>query len=114
MDFAAKIVLFEGDLGFFGPGVRDLFRCIDSRNSVKAACEEMQMSYSKAWKMIRNVEKAIGKQAVVRSHGGSDGGSAHLTEAGRDLLERYERFEKQCNNGMKELFNQEFSDIDNK
>ena len=41
MDFAAKIMLFDSDLGFFGPGVRDLFLNIDSEHSVKGASEKM-------------------------------------------------------------------------
>ena len=83
MDFTAKIMLFDSDLGFFGPGVRDLFLNIESEHSVKGASENMGLSYSKAWKMIRNVEKALGEPAVTRTHGGTEGGSAQLTDAGR-------------------------------
>ena len=108
MDFAAKLVLFEGELGFFGPGVKDLFLCIDSERSVKAACEKMGLSYSKAWKMIRNVEKAIGKPAVTRVQGGHDGGSASLTEAGRDLLDRYMNLEKEGREALEPLYEKEF------
>ena len=111
MQFAAKIVLSEGDTGFFGPGVRNLFRFIDSEKSVKAASEKMDLSYSKAWKMIRNVEKALGRPAVERMHGGTDGGSARLTEAGRNLLERYTEFESKGNDSLKKLFEQEFSGL---
>lgn len=108
MDFAAKLVLFEGDLGFFGPGVRDLFLYIDSEKSVKAASERMGLSYSKAWKMIHNVEKAIGETAVTRIQGGHDGGSASLTDAGRELLEKYIRFEQKSREALEPLYEKEF------
>ncbi len=108
MDFAAKLVLFEGDLGFFGPGVRDLFLYIDSEKSVKAASEKMGLSYSKAWKMIRNVEKAIGQAAVTRIQGGHDGGSASLTEAGRELLAKYIHFEQKSREALEPLYKMEF------
>ncbi len=112
MDFAAKIVLFEGECRFFGPGVRDLLRYIDSEKSVKHASTRMKISYSKAWKMINNVEKALGEPAVVRTHGGADGGgSAQLTEAGRRLLERYESFERQSNDSLRHLFEENFKDL---
>ena len=109
MDFAVKFVLSEGDNGFFGPGVRDLFLNIDSEKSVKAACEKMDLSYSKAWKMIRNVEKAMGSPAVERTHGGADGGSAKLTEAGRKLLGCYLDFEKKGNEALSGVFRESFS-----
>ncbi len=109
MDFNAKIILFEGDNGFFGPGVRDLFLSIDSEKSVKAASEKMGMSYSKAWKMIRNVEKAIGQSAVSRVHGGPEGGSASLTDAGRAVLERYISFAEKSREALKPLFDEEFN-----
>ncbi len=109
MDFNAKIILFEGDNGFFGPGVRDLFLYIDSEKSVKAASEKMGMSYSKAWKMIRNVEKALGQPAVTRTQGGHDGGSASLTDAGRNLLERYITFEKKSREALEPLYRKEFN-----
>ena len=108
MDFAVKFVLSEGDNGFFGPGVRDLFLYIDSEKSVKAACEKMELSYSKAWKMIRNVEKALGEPAVTRTHGGTEGGSAQLTDAGRMLLGKYMRFEEKGRQALRKAFEEEF------
>lgn len=109
MDFTAKIMLFDSDLGFFGPGVRDLFLNIESEHSVKGASENMCLSYSKAWKMIRNVEKAMGRPAVERTHGGTDGGSAKLTDAGRKLLECYLDFEKKGNEALSGVFRDSFS-----
>ena len=110
MDFAAKIMLFDSELGFFGPGVRDLFLNIDSEHSVKGASEKMGLSYSKAWKMIRNVEKALGEPAVTRTHGGTEGGSAQLTDAGRMLLGKYMRFEAKGKKALQKVFEEEFRD----
>ena len=109
MDFTAKIMLFEGDTGFFGPGVRDLFLNIEEEHSVKDASEKMGLSYSKAWKMIRNVEKALGEPAVKRIHGGTEGGSAQLTPAGRILLEKYMDFERKSREATRKIFEEEFS-----
>ena len=108
MDFIAKLVLVENGEGFFGPGVRDLLLNIDREKSVKAACESMQISYSKAWKIIRNVEKAMGESAVIRIHGGADGGSARLSESCRMLLNRYTRAEKRSNEAIRAILDEEF------
>lgn len=108
MDFISKIVLIENDEGFFGPGVRDLLLNIESEKSVRAASEKMRISYSKAWKIIRNVEKAMGESAVIRIHGGSDGGSASLSPACRALLRKYMDFEKKSRIENKKIFEEIF------
>lgn len=108
MDFISKIVLVENDEGFFGPGVRDLLLNIESEKSVRAASEKMRISYSKAWKIIRNVEKAMGESAVIRIHGGSDGGSASLSPACRALLRKYMDFEKKSRIENKKIFEEIF------
>lgn len=109
MHYCAKIVLAKSDYNFFGPGVRDLLLNIESEGSVKAACEKMGMSYSKAWKMIRTVEKALSTEVVTRVQGGKSGGSASLTEAGKEMLKRYMRFEQRCNQAISEIYEQEFN-----
>ena len=108
MDFISKVVLVENDEGFFGPGVRDLLLSIESEKSVRGASEKMQISYSKAWKIIRNVEKAMGESAVIRIHGGSDGGSASLTPACKALLQKYMDFEKKSRIANKKIFEEIF------
>lgn len=108
MDFISKLVLVENGDGFFGPGVRDLLMNIDSEKSVKAASEKMQISYSKAWKIIRNVEKAMGKEAVIRVHGGTEGGSATLSDACRNLLKQYMEFERKCRVAEQKVFEEVF------
>lgn len=108
MDFISKIVLVENGDGFFGPGVRDLLLNIESEKSVRRASEKMQISYSKAWKIIRNVEKAMGESAVIRIHGGSDGGSASLSEAGKALLQKYMDFEEKSRIADQKIFEEIF------
>ena len=108
MDFISKVVLVENDEGFFGPGVRDLLLNIESEKSVRAASEKMQISYSKAWKIIRNVEKAMGESAVIRIHGGTDGGSASLTPACKTLLKKYMDFENKSRMANQKVFEEIF------
>jgi len=110
MDFIAKIVLVNDEDGFFGPGVRDLLLHIDREHSVKAACHAMDISYSKAWKMIRKVEKAMGEPAVLRNHGGAEGGSATLTPACRALLDKYMSVEKKSNEAIRKILDGEFNE----
>ena len=87
---------------FFGPGVAELFTLIDETGSVRHASEKMGLSYSKAWKMIRGTEKAIGKEAVVRTQGGKGGGKAELTESGKALLDLFISMEKEMRQHLAE------------
>jgi len=82
----------DGEL-VFGPGRARLLRCIDRHGSLSAAAEEMDMSYRHAWSMLRASERRLGRALVERKRGGSGGGGARVTDAGRKLLACFERLE---------------------
>ena len=42
---------------FFGPGVAEFLTLVDQSNSMQTACKEMEMSYSKGWKIIKKAEE---------------------------------------------------------
>lgn len=79
--------------GFFGPGVAMLLREIESAGSVKRACANIGMSYSKGWKLINTMESEIDAEVIVRKSGGQTGGESFLTDRGRSFLAAYERLE---------------------
>ena len=89
MDALLKIRLTNENGVIFGPGTLMLFDAIDRTGSVRAAAEDTGMSYSKAWKIIRDAERNTGMRLVERSNGGKDGGAASITEDGRKLIGRY-------------------------
>lgn len=45
---------------FFGPGPAELLMQIKRTDSVRMACEQMGISYSKGWKMINTMEEELG------------------------------------------------------
>jgi molybdate transport repressor ModE-like protein len=89
---------------FLGPGCRQLLHLIDHTGSVNLACKQMGISYSKAFKIIRNLESEIGYVAVERKQGGKHGGESCLSPRGRELLNWFDRFEKECADAASELF----------
>lgn len=97
------------DEPFFGPGPAVLFELIEQTASVRAACTKMKMSYSKGFKIIRMVDSALGVPSVICYQGGPSGGRAVLSEAGRELLNRYRSYEKQVREVSAELFRKNFS-----
>ena len=74
--------------------VEFLLRQIDTLGSVRDACAKTGMSYSKGWSLIRSAEKELGYTVVERSPGGKHGGVASVSEAGKDILRKYELLEK--------------------
>mgnify|MGYP000022545451 CR=1 FL=1 len=71
-----KIKIYQEDL-VFGPGLVILMEHILVTESMKDACGEMGMSYSKGWKIINRAEKELGYELLERRHGGKSGGKMY-------------------------------------
>ena len=61
-----KIKIYQEDL-VFGPGLVILMEHILVTESMKDACGEMGMSYSKGWKIINRAEKELGYELLERT-----------------------------------------------
>lgn len=88
--------LDDGGEKFFGEGPARLLHGVEDNGSLRAAAMSMDMAYTKALKLIRNAEKALGYPLIRRSAGGRDGGGSSLTEEGKEWLERYEAYRDAC------------------
>ncbi len=85
-------VSIAGDEMFFGPGPYRLLKIIDETGSVREACNEMGLSYSKAWKILNRMESEMGRKVIIRSRGGSSGGHSTVTGFGKQYLKVYEEY----------------------
>lgn len=103
-----KLRFIENDTFCFGPGVYSLLSFIESEGSVRAASEEMGLSYSKAWRMIKDAESGFGFSLVERRSGGKDGGKAKLSDKGREILSSFSVLEKDVKEYAEEKFNKIF------
>ena len=76
----------ESDSGsVFGRGIADLCLGVRETGSLNAAAKGMGMAYSKAWRIIKETEAALGIQLLNRDGAhGSD-----LTDEGNKLLDAY-------------------------
>lgn len=97
-------VTFASTSRFFGPGTVELLREIDKCGNVRTACEKCGFSYSKGWTIIRKCEEKFGWSIVSRQPGGQTGGSASVTDKGRDLLAAYEELEAELSKIAEERF----------
>jgi molybdate transport system regulatory protein len=79
-----------------GPGKVELLEAIQEAGSILKAARKMQMSYMRAWTLLKTMEKCFKTELVSKSRGGSHGGSARLTHTGRTVLGLYRRMEREC------------------
>lgn len=95
---------------FYGPGVHQLMSIIEKTESIRLACSQMGISYSKGWKLINRIEAAYGFKVLNRQPGGRDGGKSVVTEKGKELMEKYEAFAAESTTKIDELFSKYFGD----
>ncbi len=99
-----SIRFFNGEK-CFGPGVAELLERIEQEGSLRAASFSMNMSYSKAWSILRECEKNLNYDLVTREIGGARGGGAKLTRNGKQLLMEYRAYCSSLNNYAEQLKN---------
>ena len=60
----------DNGIKFFGEGPWRLLRCVEKTGSLRAAAMEMEMAYSKAIRLLKQAESALGFSLTMRSAGG--------------------------------------------
>lgn len=106
-----RIWLQERGLRVFGPGAQELLRRVDETGSLNQAAKEMKMAYSKAWRMVGEIEQGLGVTLLERQTGGVVGGGSRLTAEGRLVLDRFDAFLRDVDGMLETLFRRHFSDL---
>lgn len=101
-------LLDENGQRFFGDGPCRLLLLVEKTRSLRAAASEMGMAYTKAMKLIRQAEAAVGEPLTTRVAGGKDGGGSVLTERGKELIQQYEAYRQRCIQAADALYSQIF------
>jgi molybdate transport system regulatory protein len=91
-------ITFLDDNGekFFGEGPAKLLHGIEEKGSLRAAAMSMDMAYTKALRIMKNAENALGFPMTTRTTGGKDGGGSQLTPEGKEWITRYEAYRNAC------------------
>jgi molybdate transport system regulatory protein len=77
-----------------GPGKVELLEALGKTGSITAAAKSMNMSYMRAWTLIRTMNACFKEPLVLAIHGGPrGGGGATLTPTGRKALALYRRMD---------------------
>lgn len=87
-----------------GPGKADLLEAIARTGSIRAAAEELEMSYMRAWTLVRTMNDAFREPLVEKERGGTSKGGAQLTEHGERVLKLYRRMEEKAARAVEPLW----------
>ena len=104
VNLKVKLYLEGNGDKFMGIGVLWLLEKVKSCGSLRSAAEEMGISYSKAFRMVRNLESAIGVDVLERRRGGMERSGAKLTAFGEEFIVLYDSFQKECKNLLDKPF----------
>lgn len=97
-------IRLQRDEPFWGIGVSQLLHGIEKTHSLRAAAQNMRISYSKAWKILHQAEMALDTPLLNSTTGGQDGGGSSLTEYARRLLYAYDDMIEQTNAVMQRCY----------
>jgi molybdate transport system regulatory protein len=96
----------------FGGGRQRILERIDQLGSIKAAAEDLKMSYRAVWGKIRTTEQRLGFQLVDTNLGARSRG-ARLTPAAHRLLDLFDQLQTQGNAQADQLFERLFAEVKN-
>ncbi len=88
----------------FGQGRRKILEKIDELGSIRAAAEDLKMSYRAVWGKIKAAEENLGLKLVETSPGGGKNRGARLTPEARDFLKKFQKMHDQGNRQADQLF----------
>lgn len=92
----------------YGPGIQEVLEKVDTFGSLRSAAADMNMAYSKAWKMVKTCEESLGFKLLISSTGGKNGGGAHLTEEARMFMEAYNQYCSEVTGFCEKLLGKKF------
>lgn len=91
----------EDDSGvLFGQGRLSLLTALHELGSLSAAAKKMGMGYRAAWGRVKASEERLGRKLTEP---GPAGRGLVLSDEGRDLIERYARFEREAAEAMTKI-----------
>ena len=88
-----------------------LLMLVDETNSVRAAGQRMQLSYSSCWNMIRTLESQLNCTLIERTQGGAGGSQSHLTDRAHTLLQRFAEYERRIREDAEVLYEEYFGGL---
>ena len=110
MKLRYKIWIEKDGEKVFGDGPLDILHRVERTGSLRQAAEEINMSYSQAWNLMKDLEKRLGFNLLKRKVGGEKGGGSQLTEQARELMLKFEMFRERADQNLNSLYKKMFKE----
>jgi len=81
-----------------------LLQIIKDKGSLKAAADDMKISYRKAWGDLKKAEELLGYELLDRQRGGKAGGQSQLTDKAVKLLEAYDVLHTKMDDAVEQAY----------
>jgi molybdate transport system regulatory protein len=92
----------------FGDGPLDILHRVERTGSLRQAAAEINMSYSQAWNLMKDLEKRLEFSLLKRNVGGEKGGGSELTDKARELMMKFEIFRGRADLNLHSLYKKIF------
>ena len=89
----------------FGPGKARLLELVEQTGSIRQAAVAMDMSYRRAWLLLRETGAMMKAPVIAAQTGGKKGGGTALTPAGRALVDCYRAIELRAETSVRDELN---------
>lgn len=96
----------------FGDGPLDILHRVERTGSLRQAAEEINMSYSQAWNLMKDLERRLGFDLLKRKVGGEKGGGSEITEKAREMMMKFEIFRERADQNLNSLYRKIFKEED--
>lgn len=93
----------------FGKGPYDLLSGVEKYGSLSESAKILNMSYNKAFNLIKDIEKKLGYELISTKIGGINGGGSKLTKKAKEIMDKYKRFIDECEVCLEPIFKKYFS-----
>ena len=88
----------------FCDGKWRLLEAIEKTESLKSTCDELGISYRKAWGNLKDAEDCLDLNLVNKSRGGKTHGHSNLTEQGKAWVEAYSKFHHEVESAVETAY----------
>ncbi len=109
MKIKTKVWLEKNGQLIFGSGKASILKSIEETGSINKAAQKMKMSYRHAWSYIKEIEKRLNINLIIRIKGGKGGGGAQLTSYAKELLEKYTKIKNEIEKFADKRVKEEFA-----
>lgn len=96
----------------FGKGPLMLLQGVKEHGSLSEAARSMDMSYNKAYNLIKDIESRLGSNLIKSKSGGEKGGGSELTEEAEKLIAAYQAFSRECEESIRQIFIKHFEQFE--